>query len=178
MFKKVFLLLSLTLIFMASFCGKASAATEQDILNFLRQPFELNGEVQYIKNDYIVRAERFFSSHKYTPEQYDQILARLKEVLEVMKQAGVTDPTSMTWESEHRVLSLIYEGAEVANIEVKYGKGYLIFYEKDGTKIDEIYYTENNFKVTGLGDGVMLGTGLVFAAGGIFLWSYKRRLMA
>jgi len=175
--KKAFLLLSLTLMVMVTFCGKASAATEQDILSFLRQPFEINGEVQYIKNDFIVRAERFFATHKYTPEQYDQILARIKEVLEVMKQEGVTDPTAMSWQAEHRVLSLIYEGAEVANIVVKSGKGYLVFYEKDGTKIDEIYYTENSFKVTGLGDGVMLGTGIVFAIGGMLLWSYKRRLM-
>lgn len=180
---KAFLLFFLTLMLVASFCGQASAATEQDILEFLRQPFEINGEIQYINNDFIVRAERFFSTHKYTSEEYDQILARIKEVLEIMKQEGVTDPTSMTWEGEHRVLSLIYEGAEVAKIIVKYGKngageGYLIFYEMDGTKLDEIYYTENGFKITGLKDGVMLGSGMALVAAGMFLWSYRRRLTA
>lgn len=183
MLKKAFLLLLLSLAALGFFCGSASAATEEDIFNFLKQPFEVNGEVHYIDNSFIVRAERFFDTHKYTPEQYEQILARMKEVLEIMKQEGVTDPTCMSWQAEHRVLSLIYEGAEVAGITVEYGKtgeneGYLIFYEKDGTKIDEIYYTECGFKITGSGDGLMLGGGLMLTVAGVTLWTYRRKRLA
>ena len=175
--KKAFCSLLLAMLVLVSFSGEANAATEQDIFDFLRAPFILSGETQYIHESYILRVERFFDSHKFTPEEYDQILARMKEVLAVMQQEGVADPTAMSWESEHRVLSLIYEGAKVAGIKVVYNKGCLRFYEMDGSLIDEIYYTENAFKITGLREGAMLGAGLLLTVMGLTLRTCRRRMV-
>ena len=83
----------------------------------------------------------------------------------------------MSWESEHRVLSLIYEGAKVAGIKVVYNKGCLRFYEMDGSLIDEIYYTENAFKITGLREGAMLGAGLLLTVMGLTLRTCRRRMV-
>jgi len=175
--------LLLTMLFIAWPYDGASAATDQDILALMRQPFEVNGQVEYIKSDYIIRTERFFNSHRFTPEQYDQILARVNEAREILKMERTTDPTSMTWQSEHRLLRLIYEGGEIVNVTIKYGKtdvghGYLAFYEKDGRKIDEIYYAENSFKITGTNYGIILIGGFIMALIGIVLGIYRRRLLA
>lgn len=171
----IILLAVLVVVF---FCGEVNAASEKDILDFIRAPFVINGKTEYVHENFILRAERFFNTHKYTPAEYEQILARLKEVLAIMQQEGQVDPTSMTWQSEHRVLSLIYECAEIARIRVDYEKNYLRFYELDGTLIDEIHYTENAFKITGLRDSAALGVGLVLTALGLGLWSCRRRIMA
>ena len=176
-------MLTLLILFAVNFCSIVNAANEEDLLSFIKQPFNVNNKIVYMKNDYIVRTERLLNSRTYSAEEYDQILSRMNEVLEIMNEEQTTDPTAMSWQAEHRVLRLIYESAEVAGITVKYGKtdssnGYLAFYEKDGTKIDEIYYAENGFKVTGVGLWAILLVGLMLTFVGFGLRIYREKLFA
>jgi hypothetical protein len=157
------------------------AATEQDVLNYIKAPYEVNGEVKNVNQDDIIRAERFFQTNKFTSAEYDQILARMKEMLQIMKDEGQIDPTSMTWQSEHRFLTLANEIASVTHTTIKYGKtdskhGYLIIYDNAGKKLDEIYYTEDNFyKYTGSSDTLLMviGLGLISAFIGL---KYKKKV--
>jgi hypothetical protein len=162
------------------------AATQQDVLNFLKQKVTINGKVFRLSNDDYIRAERFFNSHKYSSEQYDDFLVRMQEVLDIMKKEGKTDISAMTWQSEHVILRLINEGADIAGIVVKYGKdsqgkSYLEFFEKNGKQIDEITNAAQVFKYTGQSEEsivsaqVLMPVGLLITILGLGLYLIRRR---
>lgn len=88
-----------------------------------------------------VKMERYFADYPVTEAEADQLVAKAKEAVAVMEEAGVTDVKQLSTEQKNELKSIANEAASIAGVSLVFKAGAVEIY-KDGQLIETI--TSNN----------------------------------
>lgn len=97
-----------------------------------------------------VKIERYLADNPVTEEEADELIAKAKEIDNIMKEEGVTDITKLSEEAKSKIKDIANSAASILNITLTIKDGKIEIY-KDGKLIEvvstnrgQLVYTGNN----------------------------------
>ena len=97
-----------------------------------------------------VKIERYLADNPVTEEEADELIAKAKEIDNIMKEEGVTDITKLSEEAKSKIKDIANSAASILNLTLTIKDGKIEIY-KDGKLIEvvstnrgKLVYTGNN----------------------------------
>lgn len=133
--------LKIALIFVVLvFCNitVARAATNEELINYATKDFDFNGSKVTLKAADKVKVKRYLEQHPVTEEVADQIIAKIDEGMNILRNSKVTDPTKLSKAKKQEILALGQQAAKLAGAELTYdAKTDAISIYRDGVLVDQ-----------------------------------------
>lgn len=150
--KKLLASVLLLVMLVAMLATSSMAATNADLIAYVKADHKVAGEMIGISAGNRVKAERYLTENPVTDAQADAIIAKGNEIIALMNNAGVSDPSKLSKADKDKFMALAQQAADVIGLKLVFHANSVDVY-KDGTLIDtvtlgnKLVYTGNNVNV-------------------------------
>ena len=146
-------IISLIMVIIAmSYITVSNAATEEELISYLSQTFNVNGGTFRIPDNYLKEAKRYVATYDVSPETADKIIAKVAGYVSKMQASGVSSTSELSKEQKQELLGTAQEVVSMANASVTYKNDEVTIKGEDG-KTFGTYSTDekktNKFVQTG-----------------------------
>lgn len=151
--KKLLASTLLLIVLVAMVATSSMAATNADLIAYIKADHKIAGQMVGITAGNRVKAERYLTQNPVTDAQADAIIAKGNEIIALMNNAGVSDPSKLSKADKDTFMALAQQAADVIGVKLVFHANSVDVYDKDGTHIDtvtlgnKLVYTGNNVNV-------------------------------
>lgn len=157
--KRLFSIVTLTLIFVLSTSVMVFAAPNDDVITALK-----NADVP---ESYIIQAENYLKNNTLTAAQADAVEVQITKAVDIMKAAGTKDVSKLSQADQNAIIQSIEAAGKEINLTIAVvkksdGKIYVSAADADGKVVAN--FTSNDVKQTGISSSVLFAGLLLIAA--------------
>lgn len=135
------------LILIVMIMGVATVANATTSAELPEKIYELAAPYGMTNSDKL-RIERYLKDNPVSDEDADQILAKVREVLQIFKDAGITSYVQLTEEQANQIKSIANETADILGLTIKFKPGQAYIY-KNGKLIEVVTLRDGKLAYTG-----------------------------
>ena len=101
-------IISLIMVIIAmSYITVSNAATEEELISYLSQTFNVNGGTFRIPDNYLKEAKRYVATYDVSPETADKIIAKVAGYVSKMQASGVSSTSELSKEQKQEYSRLL-----------------------------------------------------------------------
>lgn len=110
-----------------------------------------------------VKIERYLADNKVTDSQADAIVAKAKEAVKVMEDAGVTDYTKLSADKKAELKTIANQAASIVDVTLVFKASSVELY-KDGKLIETVSNNSGKLAYTGNNNTVLVVSSIAVIA--------------
>lgn len=144
--KKIKIMITILVAIMVFGTVNTFAASTSQLIN---EVYSIGSKYGLTSSDK-VKIERYLADNPITEEEADALIAKAKEIDNIMKEEGVTDITKLSEEAKSKIKDIANSAASILNLTLTIKDGKIEIY-KDGKLIEvvstnrgKLVYTGNN----------------------------------
>ena len=135
--KKILTITLLLVITVAMMATTSMAATNDDLIEYIKADHKISGKMVGITAENRVKAERYLKENPVTDSQADAIIAKGNDLIALMESEGVSDPARLSYTGKEKFMALAQQAADVVGAKLVFHPHSVDVY-KDGTLIDTV----------------------------------------
>jgi len=174
---KRFLQFVLVLLITLSSMVNVNAKTEEELIDYMSKTFVVAGKEVKLTDADIVKLERYLSENTVSSDNCDKIIEKIDEIIAIMNNAKVTDPTKLSYEKRQEVLAIAKDAATLAGASLTYDNtNKVVSIYKDGKLVDTASIKPYKLAQTGNSNTIyFVIAGLAIVAGGAVIYRKTRK---
>lgn len=134
--KKTLKIVLLVAVLVLCLATNVKAATNEELIEYATKKFDVNGAQVGLTTANAQKVRRFLQENPVSEADADAIIAKIDAGVEILRNAGVTDPEKLSADQRSQILALGQEAAKIAGAELTYSDGAITIY-KDGEVWDQ-----------------------------------------
>lgn len=160
--KKVVKIVFAFVFMLVFFTTITRAATTDELIAYASKTFTIAGKQVKLSDADVLKVKRYLSENPVTGSDADKIIAKANQIIAIMNEQGVSDPTQLSKEKKNEVLGIAQEAAAITGATLTYdstNKSVAVY--KNGKKVESIALENYKLVQTGSDNIVYVVTGVI-----------------
>lgn len=121
--RKVLSTIIAVVILLASLAPVVNAATKDELIKYIEEPFTIAGKQVSIPSGYVKEAKRYINKYGITSQEADRVIAKINDGVALMDKAGVSDINALSKSQKQELLGIAQDAASVVGAKINYTQG-------------------------------------------------------